>query len=167
MEKLYLSLGSNIGNRKSNLENAKFLIEQSIGQIQSQSSVYETEAWGFSAENLFLNQVIEVETDHWAEEILKIIKNIERKAGRSANSQVTGYSSRIIDIDILFLGNQVVELPHLTIPHKNIPNRLFELIPLCELDETIIHPLLNTPVKTLLKNCTDQSRVIKMDYCPD
>lgn len=157
---VYLLLGSNIPSRIDYLNSAKDLVQKEIGEISSCSSVYESEPWGFEAENKFLNEVLLVVTDLTAMELLKTSQNIEKLLGRVRKSE-EGYTSRTIDIDILFFDNVVLSLPGLKIPHLQIQNRKFTLMPLVEIAPGLKHPLLGKSCRTLLEECKDAGKVWK------
>ena len=137
--KCYLSLGSNIGDRKKNLEDAKKNILEKIGDIITQSSIYETEPWGFHAEQNFFNQVIAITTHLQPMDLLKKSLAIESKLGRERTSE--NYESRPIDIDILFYGHKIINESKLIVPHPELHKRNFVLIPLNELDPDFRHPI--------------------------
>ena len=126
-----LSLGSNLGNRKENLKNCISAINDQIGEVQCESSLFENPAQGFESENDFINACIKVKTELNALEILNKIQNIEKKMGRIRETQ--SYQDRIIDIDIILLNTEVLEYKELTIPHKKYRERNFVLEPLLEL----------------------------------
>ncbi|MBN1198825.1 MAG: 2-amino-4-hydroxy-6-hydroxymethyldihydropteridine diphosphokinase [Bacteroidales bacterium] len=162
---IYLSLGSNLGDREGNIYKALTFLEDQIGVIRKQSSLYETEPWGMESVTLFLNKVIMIESDFKPFAMLSRIKEIERLAGRilPANS-TTGisadcYLSRCIDIDILFYHHQVVVREHLIIPHPKIPYRRFLLVPLAEIASEFVHPVSGKNMQELLNECVDQKRV--------
>jgi 2-amino-4-hydroxy-6-hydroxymethyldihydropteridine diphosphokinase len=157
---VFLSLGSNLGERELFLETAKTKLSEDVGKILNQSSLYETEPWGFTDENQFLNQVLQLETGLSPLFILQIIKRIETELGRVRGKD--RYSSRFIDIDILFYDDLVITLPELLVPHPEIQNRRFVLEPLFELTEDFVHPVLKTSVKEMLKNCQDNGLVKKV-----
>jgi 2-amino-4-hydroxy-6-hydroxymethyldihydropteridine diphosphokinase len=127
MEEVYLSLGSNLGNRFGFLQKAKEGISATIGEIVKTSSIYETSSWGYTDPYLYLNQVIRVKTELSPTDILQNIRKIELENGRTRSSD--GYTSRTIDIDILFFGNLIIEDDNIIIPHPRIPNRKFILAP--------------------------------------
>lgn len=160
MATVFLILGGNLGDRIAYLDFAKKSIIENAGNILSQSSVYETEPWGFEHENQFLNQVISLETILEPLTLLKKIKIIEKNLGRIKSKE--RYSARVIDIDILFYDRLIINSLTLTIPHPEIPNRRFVLEPLAELDADFVHPVLGLSVRTMLENCLDTGQVKRL-----
>lgn len=158
MKKAFLSLGTNIGDRKKNLARAIRYINVSIGHIIDLSGIYESEPWGFEAEENFLNLVVEVISDLEPLEMMKKCLEIEEKLGR-IRSDSEGYSSRIIDIDILFYQDVVLSEPSLILPHPHLHNRRFVLEPLSEIASDYIHPVIGLSIAELLAKCTDTSSV--------
>jgi 2-amino-4-hydroxy-6-hydroxymethyldihydropteridine diphosphokinase len=154
MNSAYLLLGSNLNDRFAQLQKAKQEISSTIGKILKESSVYESEPWGFPSENWFLNQVVTIETELRPLEVLDKIFKIEKKLGRH-RTLIKRYESRLIDIDILFYNDEIISETTLTIPHPKIPERMFTLIPLFELDKSRIHPGLGKSIEELIKECTD------------
>lgn len=129
--KVYLSLGSNIGNRQKYIESAIELIGKTEGiEILKKSELYETSPVGYVEQNLFLNTVIKIETDFSAREILKIINKIENELDRKREIR---WGPRTIDIDILIFSDKKINETDLIIPHKEMLNRLFVLVPLIEI----------------------------------
>ena len=157
MKKIYLGIGSNLGDREHNLKEAYAKIEEHIGNIVKSSSVYETEPWGFNTGEAFLNTVAEVETKLPPSRLLEAVLMIETLLGRIREKKQ--YSSRIIDIDILFYNDLIVDEGNLKIPHPHLHKRLFVLVPLCEIAPDVIHPIFNKSVLLLHKICTDKSIV--------
>lgn len=140
MTTVYLSLGTNIGNKEKQMNEAIDRIGMQIGDVVSQSTFYVTEPWGFESENSFLNAAVKVETDLSADEVLKETQNIEREMGRMEKSEEGKYKDRIIDIDILMYGTSTIYSPNLTIPHKYMKERRFVLEPLAEIASDVIIP---------------------------
>lgn len=138
MAALYLSLGTNLGDRQSNLATAISLIGERVGTVQAKSSVIETEPWGFESSNRFLNMVIKVETSMQPLEVLHITQEIERQLGRSRKSVDGEYHDRLIDIDILLYDNLVMDTPELKIPHPLMYQRRFVTEPLAEIAPDLI-----------------------------
>jgi 2-amino-4-hydroxy-6-hydroxymethyldihydropteridine diphosphokinase len=160
MNKAFLGIGTNLGNRKANLRKTIEMIGEHIGKLIHSSSVYETAPWGFEAENDFLNMVIMVETNHSPAELMKKIAIIESKLGRERSQD--RYSSRVIDIDILLYNDFVIIENGLKIPHPLMHERKFVLVPFCELAPDIIHPVLGKSMKVLLEECRDRSKISKL-----
>ncbi|WP_111706364.1 2-amino-4-hydroxy-6-hydroxymethyldihydropteridine diphosphokinase [Lutibacter citreus] len=155
----YLSLGSNQGDKLQNLQEAIYLIADNIGVISKISSVYKTAAWGFKSDQ-FYNICIEISTSLNPETLLLEIHKIETKLGRLAKSG-SEYQSRPIDIDILFFEQEIIFSKDLIVPHKDLLNRKFVLIPLTEISPNFIHPIEKQRIETCLKNCSDTSEVEK------
>jgi 2-amino-4-hydroxy-6-hydroxymethyldihydropteridine diphosphokinase len=162
MIKTFLSLGTNLGNKEANLSATIAEIEENIGNISLSSGIYETEAWGFECESNFLNQVIMVETNLKPSQLINFCLNIEKKMGRERKSS-GNYESRIIDIDILFYGDSIVNEDKLFIPHPLLQNRKFILKPLHEIAPDFIHPVLGKSISRLLEECTDTGEVRLVD----
>ena len=130
---VFLGLGTNIGEKQTNMQKALAEIKRQIGEITSLSSFYETEPVGFESENTFLNAVCRVETILSPYEILAVTQRIERALGRTRKSINGQYHDRIIDIDILLYDNIRIDTPELTIPHPLMETRDFVMIPLKEI----------------------------------
>jgi 2-amino-4-hydroxy-6-hydroxymethyldihydropteridine diphosphokinase len=162
MKRVFLGIGTNLGDREANLKKAVENIRETIGPVISASSVYETEPWGFRSDNQFLNIVIEVETDLKPSGLLGRMLMIEANMGRLRSGKE--YISRLIDLDILLYGNKILETKSLIVPHPTLHERRFVLVPLSEIAPELIHPALGKDIRTLLKECNDKSRVIK--YSP-
>jgi 2-amino-4-hydroxy-6-hydroxymethyldihydropteridine diphosphokinase len=133
MHKIYLGLGSNLGDRKENLACAIRLIGERVGKVLRVSSFIETEPWGFESDNTFVNAVILCETELTPREVLRTTQKIEREMGRQKKSTDGGYSDRCIDIDILLYDDLRVDEPDLQIPHPLMLKRDFVMIPLREI----------------------------------
>jgi 2-amino-4-hydroxy-6-hydroxymethyldihydropteridine diphosphokinase len=158
MNKTYLLLGSNIGNSKASLAKAVLQIEKQIGSITRHSSLYSTAAWGNIKQPDFSNKVIIVETELTALQTMQTILGIEKKMGRVRTIK---NAPRIIDIDILFFNKEIINLPDLTVPHPQIQNRRFVLVPLNQLSPNLKHMLLKKTVHQLLIQCPDKLNVKK------
>jgi 2-amino-4-hydroxy-6-hydroxymethyldihydropteridine diphosphokinase len=156
MNTVYLLIGGNIGNRKNNIETAANLLELKIGKITRRSSVYETGAWGNTDQPDFLNQVLVIQTNMGAAECMQQIFSIENDMGRIRTEK---NAPRIIDIDILFFNDEIISEPGITIPHPQIQNRKFVLVPMNELSPRLVHPVLNKSIHDLLSLCDDPLEV--------
>ena len=149
-----LALGSNLGDGRANLLRAIELIASRIGQVMAQSSVLETEPWGFVSEHTFVNQVIIVKSALTAEAILAETQQIEKALGRVTKSEHGNYTDRIIDIDLIDYDGQIVETVDLQLPHPEMHKRSFVLVPLCEIWPTWEHPILHKTAQELSDNLT-------------
>jgi len=158
----YLSLGSNQGNKLENLQQAVDLIAEKIGSVVKISSVYKTESWGFISDD-FLNICIQIATSLNPEKLLKAIHEIEHSLGRTRTSEA-GYKARIIDIDVLLFDTEIIFSKELIVPHKDMLNRKFVLVPLAEIAPNLIHPITKQRIQTCLENCTDNSPVEKTSF---
>jgi len=164
MNKAYLSLGSNEGNRRQWLQKANDLIKVHCGEILQRSAIYKTAAWGITDQPDFLNMVMYIETLKTPAELLTSILNIETTLGRHRNVK---WGPRIIDIDILLFNNDVIDIPGLVIPHPFMQDRRFTLRPLAEIAPDYVHPKLNKTIKELLENCPDKLEVVISDANDD
>ena len=160
MKGIFLLLGSNLGNRSETLQKARDLINNEIGRIVNQSSIYSTKAWGVENQPDFLNQVIELDSALEPHAILREVNKIEERLGRV---RYVKWHSRIIDIDLLYYGQLVLNSEDLVIPHKEIENRKFVLIPMNEIASSLIHPKSFVSQKELLLKCTDKLDVQKYE----
>ena len=133
--KVFLGLGSNLGDRQANIERAIELISERVGEVIRRSSLIETEPWGFDSENKFLNGVILCETTLTPRQVLRKTQKIERDMGRKKKTSSLQYSDRPIDIDILLYDNLTVDEPDLKIPHPRMQDREFVMIPLKEIGD--------------------------------
>ncbi len=156
----FLSLGSNIENKLNNLKKALSLLAENKINIEKISSVYETEPVGYKEQNNFYNIVVKIITSYPPEKLLHIINNIESQMGRKREIH---WGPRNIDIDIIFFDNKIINLKNLIIPHKEMHNRKFVLIPLIEIEPDFIHPVFNATVSELLEKTSDTGKVLKTD----
>ncbi len=148
----YLSLGTNLGNKENNLKKAINFLKEKI-EIVSVSSIYKTEPVDMKPEtDFFLNMVIKANTSISPIELLKLTQNIEKKMGREKKSKNEYYEDRIIDIDILLAGNQIIQGTRLTIPHKEMLNRAFVLFPLNEIEPDLTHPISKKKISNFLNS---------------
>lgn len=150
MATAYLSLGSNLGDRLRLIQEAVAALTVEAGPVTALSSLYETEPWGFSSPHRFLNVALALETTLSPETLLAVTQHIERDLGRTHKSVDGRYADRIIDIDLLFVGDAVLDTPALTLPHPRLHLRRFVLEPLCEIAPDLCHPLLRKSVSQLL-----------------
>lgn len=154
MALVYLGLGTNIGNKRKNMVTAAALLAERAGDVLSLSSFYETEPWGFASENTFLNAALELETACSSMELLRLTQQIEREMGRTQKSDGS-YHDRIIDIDILLYGNEVVHHEDLVVPHPLMQQRLFVMQPLAEIAPSLVHPVLQKSMYDLYMDLLD------------
>lgn len=156
MREIILIIGGNIGDRLSLISQAKQLLNEKIGKVGLISSVYETEAWGGVSKGNYLNQIVTLESELSAEEVLDKALQIEKALGRQRDIK---WGNRTMDIDILYDGDQIIDTPHLKIPHPYLHLRRFVLVPLVEIAPDFIHPILKSTSTLLLENCEDNSIV--------
>jgi 2-amino-4-hydroxy-6-hydroxymethyldihydropteridine diphosphokinase len=153
----YLSLGSNQGDKLQKLQDAVDLIAERIGGISKISSVYKTASWGFKSDD-FYNICLESSTSLNPEDLLKIIHEIEQFLGREKKSK-KGYKARTIDIDILLFDNEIIFSKELIVPHKDMLNRKFVMVPLAEIAPNLLHPIEKQRIQVCLENCSDNSNI--------
>jgi 2-amino-4-hydroxy-6-hydroxymethyldihydropteridine diphosphokinase len=156
---VYLLTGSNIGNSLGYLQQARSGIVSKVGEVVTASSIYKTEPWGKKDQQDFLNQVLEVKTNLSPQDVLHTILAIELEMGRN---RIEKWGPRVIDIDLLFYGNLVLNTQRLTIPHPLLHERRFTLLPLAEIAPTFNHPVFNQPINELLRDCPDTSTVDRL-----
>jgi deoxyguanosine kinase len=161
MNDVFLCLGGNLGNRPESLENCRLQIASHCGKITARSAIYETEAWGTSSGNKFLNQVIRIKTSLSAAALLKKLLRIEKKLGRKRTD--IRNADRIIDIDILFFNREIIKTSAVEIPHPRLHLRKFVLKPMMDISPEFAHPLLKRSVKQLYKACGDKLEVRKFE----
>jgi 2-amino-4-hydroxy-6-hydroxymethyldihydropteridine diphosphokinase len=157
MNTIVLLTGGNLGNRTSILTDAKKAIELQVGKINQASVLIESKAWGFESAHPFLNQILIVSTNQSAIEVLNTIQQIELDLGRVRKKEQ--WSSRLIDIDILFFNTESINSDRLTIPHKHIRDRRFTLYGLNTIIPEFNHPQYNKTIEQLLVECSDKSKV--------
>ncbi len=156
MNTIFLQLGSNMGDRNAYLQKARKLITEKIGMIKKRSRIYESVSWGIENQNNYLNQVLELKSKFTADEVLQKILDIENKIGRIRNEK---WGERIIDIDILFYNDLIIEKEELCIPHIHLHNRKFVLTPLHEISPDYVHPKYRKKVSELMQECKDTEKV--------
>lgn len=154
----YLSTGSNVGESARHLATALKLINSSAGKVLHASALYKTEPWGNKEQEPFLNQAIQIETALSAHELMQSLLSIESLMGRVREKK---WEPRIIDIDILFYDNEVIQ-DELKIPHPLLQERRFVLEPLVEIAPGLMHPVLHKTITQLLAECADNSVVEKL-----
>ena len=159
MNRVFLSLGSNRGNRQEYLQTAVSALEKKAGKVLKASHIYETEPWKMNDGTNFLNQLILLETSLDSQQIMTLIIEMETSLGRIRST--SGYEPRTIDIDILFFNEEIIESESITVPHPLISERRFILEPLCELAPNYIHPLLKKSLKQLLADCPDKHTIAR------
>jgi 2-amino-4-hydroxy-6-hydroxymethyldihydropteridine diphosphokinase len=160
MNRVFLLLGSNLGNAELYVKDAIEEIHLQAGSVVQSSSKYSTQAWGKTEQPDFINQVIEIVTNLNPNDLLRCVLDIETKLGRTREEK---WGARIIDIDILFINNEIIDTPQLQVPHPQIGNRRFTLIPLAEFVPDLIHPVYKKTIRQLLDECPDKLEVRKMD----
>ena len=158
MHTLVISTGSNLGDRQDNLETASLLLQERIGTLRRSSAIYESVPWGYDSPNSYFNQCLLLDVDLSPEDCLGIMLGIEQLMGRTRRNKE--YLDRIIDIDILFYDDLVLDSPSLRIPHLKIPDRRFVLLPLVEILPDLEHPVLKKSARELLDLCSDPLEVI-------
>jgi 2-amino-4-hydroxy-6-hydroxymethyldihydropteridine diphosphokinase len=158
MNNVYLLIGGNMGERMANLAAARNSINIDCGRITATSSIYETEAWGYKEQPAFLNQALLIETSLEAEKLMEEILKIEMALGRKREIPL---GPRIIDIDIIYYNDEIINTSSVTIPHPSMAQRKFVLMPLTEISPDYIHPILLKTNAILLKESGDSSVVYK------
>jgi 2-amino-4-hydroxy-6-hydroxymethyldihydropteridine diphosphokinase len=156
MNQAYILLGTNLGDKKANLQQAILSISANLISIVSYSGIYETAAWGNTNQDNFYNQVIEVNTELSATDLLQILLQIETQMGRVRNQK---WEARIIDLDILYFNHEIIDTENLKVPHPYLHVRRFTLAPLVQITPEFLHPVFNKTNTALLENCSDNSEV--------
>jgi len=159
MNKIFILLGTNLGDRMQQLALVRKYLEERVGKIQKESTIYETAAWGVEDQPSFLNQVILISSDLSALECLNCTQQIELDLGRI---RLKKWGERAIDIDLLYFNNEIIHYPTLIIPHPFISERRFTLEPLAEIAPDYIHPVYKKNNVSLLNNCKDELPVKKI-----
>lgn len=151
MAEVYVSLGTNLGDKDNNLRTAVRLMQERIGKVISLSSFYETAPWGFQSEHSFLNAAACIETRLSPEQLLLVTQQIERELGRTQKSSGNVYKDRLIDIDLLMYDNLQIHADQLVLPHPLMTERRFVLEPLAEIASETIHPVTGKTIRELLE----------------
>lgn len=151
MAEVYVSLGTNLGDKDNNLRTAVRLMQERIGKVISLSSFYETAPWGFQSEHSFLNAAACIETRLSPEQLLLVTQQIERELGRTQKSSGNVYKDRLIDIDLLMYDNLQIHSDQLVLPHPLMTGRRFVLEPLAEIAPETIHPVTGKTIRELLE----------------
>jgi len=156
MNIVFLQLGSNLGERESLLQDAIIAIEGRIGQVVEKSKVYESTPWRVDGQENYLNQIVKVKTELLADDILSTVLDIEKELGRI---RLEKWGERLIDIDIIFYNDSIIETAQLCVPHKHMHERMFVLTPMHNIAPEMVHPIYNKTVAELLQICKDTELV--------
>ncbi|MFZ2287791.1 MAG: 2-amino-4-hydroxy-6-hydroxymethyldihydropteridine diphosphokinase [Bacteroidales bacterium] len=156
--RVIVGLGSNLGDRFAALARAMEHIGEEAGEVIASSSVWETEPWGFEADDKFLNMVVVIDTLKKPQQLMQLFRSMEGRMGRR-HSGGGKYESRIIDLDILLWEDRIISIPGLEVPHPRLADRRFVLEPLCEVAPEAVHPVTGLTVAEMLEMCPDKSEV--------
>ena len=156
MNIVFLQLGSNLGEKESLLQDAIIAIEGRIGQVVEKSKVYESTPWRVEGQENYLNQIVKVKTELLADDILSTVLDIEKELGRI---RLEKWGERLIDIDIIFYNDSIIETAQLCVPHKHMHERMFVLTPMHNIAPEMVHPKYNKTVAELLQICKDTELV--------
>lgn len=159
MNKAYISIGSNLGNRREQMERAIAFLMVLAGVIIKRSDFYETRAWGKEDQPDFLNMCLMLQTTKSAPDLLKVIHDIETQLDRQRTEK---WGQRTVDLDILFFNDEIINTDNLTIPHPYMAQRKFVLVPLAEIAPDFIHPIHHKSVQQLLAECPDELPVVNV-----
>lgn len=154
MAKVYLGIGTNIGNKRRNMITAAALLAERVGDVLALSDFYETEPWGFDSEHTFLNAVLLLDTAFTPDELLNATQQIESDMGRTKKSHGE-YHDRVIDIDLLMVDDLVLQTPTLIVPHPLMHKREFVMAPFAEIAPHVLHPILKKTIGDLYKELPD------------
>ena len=156
MNIVFLQLGSNLGKRELLLKDAIAAIEDRVGKVVEKSKVYESTPWRMEGQENYLNQIVKVKTELLADDVLFTILDIEKELGRI---RIEKWGERLIDIDIIFYNDSIIETAQLCVPHKHMHERMFVLAPLHNIAPDMVHPKYNKTVDELMKICKDTELV--------
>lgn len=159
MNRAYLLIGGNLGDRTAYLDRAKVLIQEHCGILTKVSAIYQTAAWGLEAQPDFYNQALLLETELAAGPLMSRLLEIELQLERTREVKM---GPRTIDIDILLFNNEIMDTPLVTVPHPRLPARRFALLPLSEIALEVVHPELGKTISELLASCSDTLDVHKI-----
>lgn len=155
----YISVGSNLGNKLENCRQGIQSLTESNTRLTAQSHIYQTEPVDYRDQDWFINYAVKIETDLDPFQLMERIKTIQRKAGRTHDK--IRFGPRILDLDIIFYEEVVIYSARLTIPHPRMHERRFVLQPLCDINSTILHPVLRVEVRSLLNNLDNKEQRIR------
>lgn len=160
----HINIGSNLGNRAENISRAVSLLGRKVGRVREVSGCVESEAWGYSSPNAFLNLGVNVESDYDGEKIVRLLKEIEAEIdpGGQHRDESGGYADRAIDLDLICLEREVINSPTLTLPHPRMHLREFVLAPLAEIWPEWEHPVLRKSAKKLLEEVYNKSHMCRV-----
>ena len=156
MNTIFLQLGSNLGDRELLLKDAITAIKNSVGDVVAFSKVYESTPWRVEGQENYLNQILKVRTILSADEVLSSVLDIEKQLGRI---RLEKWGERLIDIDIIFYNDSIIETPELCVPHKHLHERMFVLTPLHNIAPEMVHPKYNKTIEELIGICKDTELV--------
>ena len=157
---VFLCIGGNLGEREANLEEALEFIDFNLGDVITSSGVYESEPWGMTDVPNFLNQVVQIQSELTNDELVQEIHELEEFFGRERSDQ--GYVSREMDVDVLFIDQEIIETDTLRVPHPRMVERRFVLTPMAEIAPELVHPELKKNIQELLASCADKGQVTRL-----